>query len=438
MIKELFTYLKDRIYNYSFQGLVNALLYSDSRKLTSSDILFSCNDHFRTATVDNLKFAPIIDSFIHDLNKQITHLTLAAPFSKDFGTSCYGNTVMYNRIILIAFIKRLIKTGSFHNNSTVDTVENDPLVKAWIYILQKVNPKIIIGVNPSVELCVAARMLHIWTVDMQHGVIASVNYYGQKKRSLINQRGWPDAILCWDQHSKDFVDKTIGQYVIAKRIGHPGLSSKVRQKLFTTTDNDLKISKKSIPILVTLTRGVPEGQESDPFFEEIGISGGLVSFIKEHGTAFNWKMRLHPGQLMKTKDKVYKRLEELFKDHPNVEWQECSEETLYTALSKSIAHITYNSAATRIVALNHLKTAILDQDTSAVTSYFGDLMEQQLVEILTPDNPTQLKQWIIKCHEDMLSDQQIQTVENNQFQIFIKSLESRISASKQDALSSVH
>lgn len=433
MIKELFIYLKERIYNYSFHGLVNALLYSDSRKLISSDILFSCNDHFRTATVDDLKFAPIIDSFIHDLDNRVSHLTLAAPFSKNFGASCYGNTVMYNRIILIAFIKRLLKTGSFHNKCTTANVNNDPLVKAWIYILRKVNPKIVIGVNPSVELCIAAKELNIWTADMQHGVIAPFNYYSQEKRARFEQRGWPNAILCWDQHSKDFVDTTIGQYVIAKEIGHPGLSSKVRKKLFGISSNGSKISNKGIPVLVTLTRGVPVGQELDPFFEEIGIPGSLVFFIKEHGADFNWKMRLHPGQLMKTKDKVYKRLGELFKDHPNVEWQECSEESLYMALSKSIAHITYNSAATRIAALNHLKTAVLDQDMPTVTSYFGDLIDQQLVEIISCENSTELKKWIINCHENILSDQRSLKDDTNQFQLFIKSLEFRIINSKEES-----
>jgi len=100
------------------------------------------------------------------------------------------------------------------------------VVKAWRSILDQINPKIILGVNPSPELCIVAKEKKIFVGDVQHGIIAPGNYYDLNKRSNIKQAGWPNMIYCWDQHSKDYIDSNLFPYVQSEVIGHPARFSK--------------------------------------------------------------------------------------------------------------------------------------------------------------------------------------------------------------------
>ena len=81
-------------------------------------------------------------------------------------------------------------------------VDNDPLIKGYEKIFKKIEPKKILAIQPSIELCIAAKKMNIKTFDVQHGIITDVNYYNLSKRHSFNQLGWPDYILCWDKESE--------------------------------------------------------------------------------------------------------------------------------------------------------------------------------------------------------------------------------------------
>lgn len=392
MINKLFIFLKQRAAIIDIRGILLALLYSDSKKLIPSDILFLCHDNSRYTKVEGLRYAPLIDTIIDDLDKDITHITLILPFSKYFGDSCHGNVVMFNRIFLWSFLLRFFwNKGSFIKDTSTDYV-----IKAFKKILKKIKPKIIIAINPSPELCIAAKELGIWTADIQHGIIAPGNYYDFEKRSRINQQGWPDVILCWDQYSMDFVTSNIGDYVQAKVIGHPALASKASKKLFTGSNEP----GYKMAILLTTIAFCPESHTHDSNFKNIGIQKSMIDFIKAYGSAYDWHIRLHPALMMNSKTKIYKQLSIIFEDHPNVTWDVPSNGTFLSALEKCSAHITFNSASAREAAIRGIRTAILDTDKDVVNLYFNDLIQEGLVVMLKPEEHLSFEKWLLSCKID--------------------------------------
>jgi hypothetical protein len=382
--------------------------------LSKADILFFCHDNSRTATVNNLLFAPILDPIIEIIDNKTTHLTYAGPFSRLFGKKCFGNVVMYNRSLFFAYIFRIIK----YRKNTVADLNNDPVLDHWKRVLDKVEPKIILGVNPPVELCVEAKKKNIWVADIQHGIIAFGNYYDEGKRRSINQKGWPDAILCWDEFSKLFVEKYFAQYVKAHIIGNPAIYSPSLNSIERKTPFD-----ESIPsIIVTLQYAHSDFATSDKIFQQIGIQSSLLNFILQYGNQYNWFLRLHPALLNNRKNKIYKKFESIFKEAPNVDWLECNSMHLHSVLKKCNAHVTFNSASVRDASLFGIKSALLDKDETRLRTYFGDLFFQNLVSIQSPESRFEFNEWIINCFKENKDYARIENKANRNIDIILSKL----------------
>jgi hypothetical protein len=419
----LIKYLRERVLNFSLIGILIAITQSRKKHLKYVDILFLCHDNSRSVIIEGLRYAPIIDTIIDDLDSDISTLTFALPFSLHFGKTCHGNVVMYNGVLFWAYFSRFLLSRTLG----LEDVKNDPVVKAWRSILDQINPKIILGVNPSSELCIVAKERNIFVGDVQHGIIAPGNYYDLNKRENIKQAGWPNMIYCWDQYSKDFVDLNLSPYVQAEVIGHPARFSNAGKKLLHSDVSNN--SEDLFTVLVTLTSYCPESHINDKIFKDIGIPTSLVSFIIKFGSFCSWNIRLHPAQMSNRKNEVYQSLGEIFIDSPNVSWITCNDESILSSLSKSSVHITYNSASAREAQLFNVRTALLDEDVEAMNLYFGDLLLTGNAKILSPDNYIEFKQWILDSNKQYsLDNNNTSSISFGQikFENFIKILKSRL------------
>lgn len=394
-IKIVYDYLKARANSLSVKGIIIAIIKSSSHQMKPVDVFFWCHDNLRTTWFNGKRYAPLIDTIIEQIDGKVSHMTFAGPFSKFYGPSCYGNVVMYNRILLWAYIKRFIVQQSF----TIKKSNNDAVVNAWKKILNKTTPKVIIGITPSPELCIAAKENLIWIADMQHGILAPGHFYDLKKRANISQQGWPDVILCWDQFSKDFIDANLMPYVSARVIGHPAFYSKANKGYIEMQDGDDAIENK-ITILVTLTWHIPLLYSNDPVFKAIGMPTALAEYIKIKGNFCRWHLRMHPAQAMKRKAEVFKELQNIFQGMDNVLWEECNNETLHDAFTKSTVHITFDSASAREAALLGINTAILDNNIDNANIYFGDLIKEGKAEIIDPSDHVLFTEWIFKSQSN--------------------------------------
>ena len=430
-IREIYNYCKKRIMIYSGKGIFIALTQSKRNRLKKSDILFICHDNHRTTYVNGLRYAPLIDTISDEIYSNFTKITLTGPFSKYHGNTCYGNVVMYNRALLFAYIKRVV----FMQSLTIKNVKTDPVVREWFSVLRIIQPKIIIGINPSPELCIAAKSLNIWVADIQHGILAPGNYYDIKKRANINQRGWPNTILCWDQFSKDFVDSNLAPFVQSIVIGHPMIFSNASKKLSYVSNDSVGKINNPISVLVTLTNVSLDPFEDDVYLKEIGFPSTLINFIIKSGSFCIWNIRIHPVLIMKKKDYVFRKLSNIFKDMPNVLWEECNNETIHGALSKCSVHITYNSASAKDAAYIGIHTAVIDT-RGEVYTYFEDLIKEGLVTIIDADNHRDLKEWIINNCARISNSNALDSIPMIQgrirFKSFIDSIELTIKESSKD------
>lgn len=384
---EVSHFFKIRKNEISLKGVLFAILFSRKKNLTEADVLFFCHDNSRTTKVGNLMFAPIIDPIIEIVNKKFKTITIAAPFSVLYGKNCYGNVVLFNRSLLFAYLYRVLK---FKKNAVVN-INADPVIKHWTKVLLKVKPQIVLGINPPIELCIAAKNKNIWVADVQHGIISFGNYYDARKREPINQNGWPNAILCWDKFSKDFVDSNLSKYVDSIIIGNPSFyNSSLKNQTVC-----YKFGSSNPTIIVTLQYGHLDIGTIDKIFKELGMQASLLNFILEHGSQFNWYLRLHPAILNNRKNEIYKKFETIFQGHKNVDWEECNSMHLHALLQKCNAHVTFNSASVRDASLFGIKSAVLDTDEIRVKSYFGDLFENNLVSIEEPENSSVFRDWIL-------------------------------------------
>ena len=64
-------------------------------------------------------------------------------------------------------------------------VDNDPLIKGYEKIFKKIEPKKILAIQPSIELCIAAKKMNIKTFDVQHGIITDVKLLQSFKKTFF-------------------------------------------------------------------------------------------------------------------------------------------------------------------------------------------------------------------------------------------------------------
>ncbi len=409
IVHKFYDYLKVRANTFSIAGIFLALTQSKRSNLKKSDVLFWCHDNHRIANVGGLRYSPLIDTIIDELGPEISSITLAGAFSQYYGSSCYGNVVLYNKNLLFAYIKRIVLQRSF----SIKKIDFDPVVKEWIEILNTIKPKAIIGITPSPELCIAAKQLSIHIADMQHGILAPGNFYDLKKRAHIDQQGWPDIILCWDEFSREYVDVNLAPFTKALVIGHPGLFSKSNKNIQFDLSTKDKGTENIPAVLVTLNWYVPLQFEDDMGFKSIGAPSSLINFIKECGSFCKWSFRLHPAQINKRKNEVFSNLANIFADVPYVTWDDCNSETLHDSLSKSSIHVTYDSASTREAAMRGINTAILDLNEQNSFIYFGDLLKEGKASLIDAQNHAFFKSWIVKSHFEHINAKEIQLKEIN-------------------------
>jgi len=373
---------------WTFRGLFLALL-GPLRKLPENvDYLFICHDVHRHSKVNGKLYAPLIDPIFQELSEFGRCLTLAAPFSRLRGDNCYGDVRVNNFNVLFGLFQRVLVRKSLKLSS----IEGDPLIKAYLRMLNQLRPRVLIGIQPSVELCVAARKLGIIVYDMQHGLISDVNYYSYKKRQQFDQVGWPDVVLCWDQVSADRVEKKSNGHVKSRVIGNPAYHSKYGVRMRSHYHSEKILNQKyKTNILITLTYQDFDSRISylknfsDEFFVGIGIPKQLVELINNSPEIF-WRIRLHPVQTKFNQKKVHEFLDKTFVKSENIDWIHFSAVPLSTALSECSGHITVDSAASVDAAQNGIPTLLVScpgwSDKAKVYDYFGEYIATNIMKFI--------------------------------------------------------
>jgi hypothetical protein len=395
--------------------------FDDIYKYNSIPVLLFCHDFTRNFEYNGKKYSSLIDS-INDLliTKGIETATLARPYSEFKIEECYGNIYKINGSFARARFKDYIKNLIFNIN------ESSYQEKLWNKILCKLNPKIIIGVEPFKELTIAAQNLGIIVFDIQHGIISSSpppHFYKLSLREPL-QTGWPNFIICRDNESLNFLKEERGIFTTPLLIGHPWLSRflnrNTNDSLVNFVQNNNKIIYTKPVILFSLQHlrddlGKPNGYSKIP--------NGLISLIKSSfGINYQWCLRLHPILLSEPNySLVTNDLKNIFKNYDNVDWDYCTKIPLPLILKYTSLHFTRDSSTTIEASEFYVKTGLLDISSSKKTLYnnFKYYINKQLVYILPLNDINILKSFIEKNIKKIV-DINIFSLEkqNNNFDIF--------------------
>jgi hypothetical protein len=374
--------------------LFNLFTAFESNKFHPAKVVLVCHDNDRSFLFNGEKYSPLIDS-INDRLKQegVEVLAISLPYSNPLNRN-YGYVVNVNgpiarATVLQKFLKYFGK--KFHSYFCLKSY-------LWGIILDRVGPRVIIGINPPIELCMAAKSRGIWVADMQHGILSDEGYYGLMFRKNFAQEGWPSCILCWDLSSKKWIEENIGTKTSARLIGNPWfirfINPLIYDELVSGFLEKKKQSRQSLKkILITLQWG----PETFPQYHDTCMPIELFDFIKKCDIGIDWWIRLHPAMIQGNNcSAAFTKFQNEFGACTNVFWEDSTNLPLPVVLTKIDLHITVASAATIEAAWFGIKTALLgnaginDED---LRKWFSREINYGIAEIVPLEKNT-LRQWI--------------------------------------------
>ena len=174
-------------------------------KKLKCDCLLVCGKVNRGLIINNKLYSQILDTIGDELNNLEVNTVSIGWEHENFRIekSFYGKSL---NLSLKLLSKRLLyKISSIYKN-------NPPFLEEfYLDLFAEIQPKYIIGILPSIQLCISAKKLGIKVFDIQHGVIGSYEneFYTLKYREKYFQNGWPDYILKWNKNTDDCVNKNL-------------------------------------------------------------------------------------------------------------------------------------------------------------------------------------------------------------------------------------
>lgn len=350
-----------------FKYLSRFFLESSRDRFRQADILVLRHDNDCGFSFDGKAYSPIIDSIVEKcLSSGFSVFSIATPFCTLAEEKAYNFPAILNRsFFLIAITGRVLQPFIGKTRSIKWTASQK--TELWSRILDKVKPKLVIGIQPDVSLCRASKKLKLSVYDFQHGVIALDHWwYGQKLRYEIDKWDLPSGFLCWDEDSKDALAQWApSRGVSVAVVGHPWfqrfLVADEKDLLVKTTFKDAQLFDNGLPnILVSLQWGLHIHYYKDSAFNKV-MCQALETTIKNNSERYNWLLRLHPVQLRgKEAQHCEDYLTRNFGNLPNVEWKKTSLLPLPVVLKQSDLHITDMSTVVIEAAWLGVPSALLN------------------------------------------------------------------------------
>lgn len=382
---------------------IQGILVPDTWKtLGSCDVLLVRHDNDCGYIFNGKAYAQLIDSFGDLCQSKGLHIqSVATPFSVLSGSRAYYSPVTYNQTYKITeFLQNFIrimkgkKTGKDWSNSRLETL--------WMNIFAKARPKVVIGIQPYVYICRAAKKMNIPIYDLQHGVINNDNvWYGEKYRDSTPPEDLPDGFLCWDEQSVATIEKwgkKKGLNVL--NVGNPWFS-----RFITIEPEDRLVHEalghRTLPggdlprILVSLQWDMRD------YYQEKTFNGVIIDALEkailDTSEIYHWTLRLHPVQLRgEERERTLKYLTDTFGGEKSQEWLQMSQLPLPVVLQQTDLHITDLSTVVIEAAWMGVRSALLNPlicKGGKWETLFAHERSQGMAEVL-PHDADIIRQWI--------------------------------------------
>jgi len=255
------------------------------------------------------------------------------------------------------YLKYLNISYDFYSSKIKNLFSGNNLeVNFWIKLFKKVNPKVILCIQPTPTMCVAAKMCNILITDVQHGFISDTIYYNLK--NPYGAKGLPNLVLCWDKVSSNYLKKILpntSSYVL----GNPWIMKvyeKNHNKFISREEKKLEliISKQPI-ILVTL-------QWKKNFIKEVvSIPSNVIKSLQIL-VRKGWKcwIKFHPAH---TKEFTISSLHQKWNEKTNLN---LDNDSVHDVTSFSMPHLLKFAN----VHITSHSAAIIEAKNMGVPSYF--------------------------------------------------------------------
>lgn len=365
----------------------------------STNILSVAHDPDRSLLHDGRFYSPQIDTIEDDLRARgIECVSIARVTSRIKGDSAYGRVYSPEGDFARALVSKRLRAAL--NRSSRYTYSHRE-EKVWADILDRTGARKVFGIQPSRELCVAARRRGVWVADVQHGVISDSHpWYGERFRGHEPAEYAPHAFLCWSEASA----QTIGRWAHAHRVETIVTGNRWVARFLPSRNPD--------PLARQLLEGYqqcainPAGKPSILVAMSWGetnlpngfIADALCEVIRATTARFHWLIRLHPNQLNGFATHEVRRFKEFFRRtlEGHVEWEAASRAALPVVLRNTDLHICWNSSVCIEAAQFGVRTAMLDprlRSASQLADYHADLRHSGMATLVNSE-PSELLAWI--------------------------------------------
>lgn len=369
-----------------FKKLIDVVGFNDTtRLLKSCDVLLFCHDVDRNIDFENKAYSALIDSIKNYLELEgLSCISVANPWSKFTGEKGCGAPIAMNGSYIISLVtKKIFEIFRVKLN-----------VNPYRRIISKANPKAIISIGCSDDLCEAARELNVFHAEILHGIGYAFIPWGWDKKET---RSLPQAIISLDKVSTKTFSPLQKKGILIKQVAHPFLKRFIGADLATLPVewrlNDNSHNKRK-EILVTLQWGhAPDVEGADS--SRVGLSNGLFhaeleEVIKQTRELIFWRFRFHPVQF-RQKEK-YKKLFDFMDDfvriNDNCEWENSTSKPLPSVLMRCDGHITMASMASYEAAYFGVQTIALCptlRGNGLHANYFEDLVKENYLAKIEMD-----------------------------------------------------
>ena len=168
----------------------------DFAKIEGVDVLIIRSDSNCYPMLDsNFYYSPQVNVLTNELTERgYTNLVIAKPFGY------LDRSMVKDRALNLSstYSRHAILKKIFPNMRTI----------FWKKVFKKSQPKRIIAIMPSEDMCKAAHQLNIWLADLQHGVISQSHpYYGKSFVATKPSTHLANCFLLWDKKSENVISE---------------------------------------------------------------------------------------------------------------------------------------------------------------------------------------------------------------------------------------
>jgi hypothetical protein len=366
-------------------------------------VLYSCHDVDRSMVENGKRFSPLLDGIrrtISELGFQAVNLS--HPFALFPGSTIRGGSMTMNYRALAmrarAFVARLVSRGGG------PTARLDLETAFYGRLLGKINPAMVMAIQPPAGLCRAARQRGVLVAEAMHGSNYSLNNKLFAAHMAVPDDHLPNVLISFDDVSHATMTTICaGRDITALRANDPWLHS-LRMARGTHSNRSPAHGGEHggrKTVLITLQWGY-DGERD--FLSNIipnGILHPVLEDVFAQGRdAYQFLVRMHPIQMNQNGYRHHRHyIEALPARFPNVSWLEASTRPLPLLLDEAIGHITMSSssvgeaAATRVPSLMRCPTR---HKGGAQYGYFRELEAEGMVTFGTLEAEPILA-WIARC-----------------------------------------